>query len=120
MQGHITRRVREVKTHLAALRVAGLGDPLHVEQLASVVLNTAEHNQRDGGAFARDDLLDVFRAQQRLPLAGCDLEHRTGRVKAMQLDLRGNGMMIGRECLLLQQDLKTRSRRAVEGGHHHV
>jgi hypothetical protein len=120
VQWHITRRVREVETHLAALRVASLGDPRHVEQLPGVVLNTAEHNQRNACPLAGNDLLNILRAQQCLSLAGRDLEHRTGRVIAVQLDLRGDGVMIGGERFLLQKDLEARRCGAVERRHHHV
>ena len=61
--------------------------------MASIVLDTTEDDQRDGGAFALEDGEDVLFAEGELALARGYLDDRIRGVEVVRLCLRGKRVL---------------------------
>ena len=64
------------------------GYRFHGEPLASVVLDAAEDDERDGGAFALENGENVLFAESELALAGRDFDNRISGIEVVRLRLR--------------------------------
>mmetsp|Transcript_5456 Transcript_5456/g.11107 ORF Transcript_5456/g.11107 Transcript_5456/m.11107 type:complete len:264 (+) Transcript_5456:261-1052(+) len=73
LQGNIPDGVGQVETHHAALVLGCTRDAVQLEELACVVLDPAEHDQRKFLPMRLNCSLDVLSAECVLPLAGPQL-----------------------------------------------
>mmetsp|Transcript_8646 Transcript_8646/g.19745 ORF Transcript_8646/g.19745 Transcript_8646/m.19745 type:complete len:437 (+) Transcript_8646:319-1629(+) len=119
-QGRVADRVGQVEADDAALGFGCLRDAAHLEELAGVVLDAAEHHQGHLITLRRDGRLDVLGSQRVLTLAWPELDQGHGRVEALSRDLRHHGKLVRGEGLALDEDLVPGLRGPVEGTHEQV
>mmetsp|Transcript_99357 Transcript_99357/g.264062 ORF Transcript_99357/g.264062 Transcript_99357/m.264062 type:complete len:261 (-) Transcript_99357:262-1044(-) len=120
LQGHVPDRVSKVKAHHTTLLLGGPRDPVKLEELASVVLHSAEHHHRQFLPMLPDRGLDVLGPEGVLSRAGKELHEGGSRVEAMVRDLRVDGKLVRGEGLAFHHDLVALLRRAVESAHEEV
>jgi hypothetical protein len=88
-EGKIRRQLtRKSESLKAYLLFTLLGYRFHREPLSSIVLDTAEDDKGDRGAFTLEDGEDVVFAEGELTLARRNLDDRIGGVEVVGLRLR--------------------------------
>ena len=112
--------MREVEPDPAPAAPRGGRDALHVQPLARLELNPGEQDEGDLVTLSVEQRFDVVGAQRALAVTRRDPHQRVARVETMELDLRHDGVAVGRERAILDQDAPARGGRTVEGGEHQV
>ena len=85
--------MREVPADDCTSAVACRGDGAHVEELPGVVLNAAEHDERQTVALALDGREDVLRAQEMLAVARLERDEGSVEIETVVGDLGFEGVL---------------------------
>lgn len=93
IQIHLPSTNSRVVQPLPHLLVPSLGDFLHFKPLSCIKLHTRENDKCRRGAFALDDLENVFGTQMLLVVARGNQHQGIGGTEAMPFDLRFKGVL---------------------------
>jgi hypothetical protein len=113
-QHHVARGVREIDADRAAVAPGGGGDPADVEILSGEIVNAGEQHDGDSVPVDIQGRLDVLRPEQVLIRPRRHDAERVARIVAVMGDLGLDGVGIGGERSLFDQDLVAVARRSVE------
>src|ERR1700754_1935422 len=104
LQGHVADGMGEIETDSTSLASGTARDGFDVEALTRQILHARQHHCRDALALTLDQRTDVFGAKHSFTRTRSDLDQCGLRIKSVQLDLRGHGVLIRRKRLLLDHD----------------
>src|SRR5262245_39104814 len=117
---YVADGVRESEADRAAMTRRAARDLLEGQWLAGHIVHARPDDGGDRGLLALDEFADIARAQRCFSLARTGFQQRLGRCVTVPAKLRGDGIAIGGERALLDEDTVSLSRRAIEAREHQV
>ena len=120
LQHHVAGGVREIEADRAAVAPGGGSDPFDVEILPGQIVNAGEQHEGDAAPVGLQGRLDVVRPEQVLARPRRHDAERVARIVSVMDDLGLDGVGVGGERSVFDQDLVAVARGSVERRQHEV